>query len=169
MRRDAHLWLATAAALAMVECLVLSRLGPGMAWPSLTFVLVGALAVRAADRRRGREEDLVAICFGIGLIKDLFTAGPLGGNAFIFVMAAVAFIALRRRFYVWNPLIWGAAGFGLFFSGHLLEGVAVGLAEPGMPLGRMVSVSLSAALAETALMPVALLSFRKYKVSLRGS
>lgn len=162
MRRAVPLWLAAALALAPLECLLLPRLWPWPAWPSLTFLLAAAVAMRAADRRREGDADLMALCFAMGLIKDLFTSGPTGGNAFLFVTAAAALTAFRRMFYLWTPLLWAPAGFVVFTGGHLIEGLAVGASHPA-------ATSLAAATAETALLPLALGTFKRMKVGLRGS
>ena len=169
IRRTSLIWISVATVLAIVEVMVLPRTWPGAARPSLTFVLVAALAIRAADRRRGHDGDLLVLCWAIGLIKDLFSNGPMGGNAFIFVSVAAAFIGVRRAFFVWSPLVWGGTGFLLFFAGHLLEGVAVGLVRGGIPAGRMIGLSIAAAMAETALLPLTLLAFRHFRVALRGT
>ena len=162
MRRARFLWLAIGATLAIAEVLLMPRLWPFDARPSLTFVLAAALAIRAADRRADTEGELLLTCWTIGLIKDFFTIGPLGGNAFVYVTVAAAFVALRRRFFVWSPLVWASTGFALFFAGHMLEGIAV-------RADRLLVVSLAAAVAETALLPVALVSFQGMRVALRGS
>lgn len=162
MRRYRFAWLAAAATLALAEVLVMPRLWPFEARPSLTFVLAAALAIRAADRREGTEGELLLTCWSIGLIKDFFTIGPLGGNAFVYVAVAAALVALRRRFFVWSPWVWAGTGFTLFFAGHLVEGIAV-------RADRLIGVSLTAAAAETALLPAALLSFQNFRVALRGS
>lgn len=165
MRRAFPLWLAAALALAPVECLLLPRLWPGTAWPSLTFLLAVAVTMRAADRRHEGDADLMALCFAMGLIKDLFTCGPVGGNAFVFTTAAAALTGFRRMFYLWTPLLWAPAGFVVFAGGHLIEGLAVGAVGGA----RLAATSLAAATAETALLPVALGTFRRMKVALRGS
>lgn len=169
MKRYAIRWLALATALAVFECLAFPRLWSAAARPSFTFVLAAAMAIRAADRRTDHDGDLLWMCFAIGLIKDLFSSGPLGGNAFVFVIAAAALVGLRRVCYVWSPLVWGGCGLGLFFAGHLLEGIAVSLAGGAVPVGRLFGVSFATAMAETALLPVALLAFRRYRVALRGA
>lgn len=169
MRRYALRWMALAAALAAFECLAFPRLWTSAARPSFTFVMAAAMAIRAADRRTGHDGDLLWMCFAIGLIKDLFTSGPLGGNAFVFVVVAAAFVGLRRVFFVWSPLVWGGCGLGLFFAGHLLEGIAVSLGGGAIPIGRLLGVSLATAMAETAMLPVALLGFRRFRVALRGA
>jgi rod shape-determining protein MreD len=169
VRRASFVWYVAAGVLALAECLVMARLWPWAARPSLTFVLAAAAAIRGADRRLADDRPLLWLCFGIGLIRDCFTLGPLGGNAFIYVTSAAALIGVRRIFCDWSPMVWAAAGFGLFFAGHLLEGAAVSLAGAPLSWRGVVGISLAAAAAETALLPAALLGFRKLRVSLRGT
>jgi rod shape-determining protein MreD len=85
-------WLLVLAVVALLACGPLPRYIPPAWRPDLFVILVAFAALRVPP---GRDADALALCWMTGLAKDLFSAGPVGQYALLY-LAAGALIARMR-------------------------------------------------------------------------
>ena len=88
MRRSS--WLLALAVLAVLGSVAVPRHIPEVFRPDLFLLLVVFSASRAPRQRAP------ALCWLIGLAKDLLSAGPLGGYALLYLAAGFAILRVRQ-------------------------------------------------------------------------
>lgn len=154
-------------AAAAFEVVALGDLWPLGARPSLTLVLCAAIAIRAP--LTDRPPDLRLLAWGLGLLRDVFTAGPLGAGALAYLGTASTILVLRRRMYVANPLVWLAVSGGLFFAGHVLEGLLAMILEGGFGATHLFGQALLASIGEAILLAPMVYAVKKLRLLPHGA
>lgn len=154
-------------AAAAFEVVALADVWPMGTRPSLTLVIAAAVAIRAP--LSDRPPDLRLVAWGLGLLRDFFTSGPLGAGALVYLGTASVIVVLRRRMFVANPLVWPLVAGGLFLAGHIVEGLLAWMVEGGMGAGVILETSLAAAFGEAILLAPMIYTVRKLKLLPHGA
>ena len=125
-----------------------------------------AIACFAALFARDSKQGLAA-CWGIGLLKDAGSSGPLGLHALLFVVAGWAVLQVRQVLFRESPVTHLAIGFLAACWVNAAAATFVSITAGGIPLGVVVGKTLLSALLTAALTPPLLLFFTRAKWSVR--
>ena len=125
-----------------------------------------AVACFAALFARDSKQGLPA-CWGIGLLKDAGSSGPLGLHALLFAVAGWAVLQVRQVLFRESPLTQLAVGFLAACWVNAAGAVFVSITAGGIPFGVIAGKTLVSALLTAALTPPLLLFFRQARWSVR--
>jgi len=125
-----------------------------------------ALACFAALFARDSQQGLLA-CWGIGLLKDAGSSGPLGLHALLFAVAGWAVLQVRQVLFRESPVTQLAVGFLAACWVNLAAALFVSITAGGVPFGVMASKTLVSALLTAALTPPLLFFFTQARWSVR--
>jgi len=142
--------LGVAAAALVVEMTLLADLAWAGARPDLLVPIVVFAALFAPE-----PSHAFGMAWGIGLMRDLGTAGPLGQYALIYLVLAVSISSMRSFLFREHPLTQAAVG-GLGAAAAGLASAACTAAfAGGIPLSLCIARTASSAFATALLAPVA--------------
>jgi rod shape-determining protein MreD len=125
-----------------------------------------AIACFAALFARDSKQGLLA-CWGIGLLKDAGSSGPLGLHALLFAVAGWAVLQVRQVLYRESPLTQLAVGFLAACWVNAAAGLFVSISAGGVPFGILAAKTLLSGIFTAALMPPLLFFFMQAKWSVR--
>ena len=125
-----------------------------------------AIACFAALFARDSAQGLLA-CWGIGLLKDAGSTGPLGLHALLFAVAGWAVLQVRQVLFRESPVTQLAVGFLAACWVNAAAGIFVSATAGGIPLPVLAGKTLVSALLTAALTPLLLLFFRQARWSVR--
>jgi rod shape-determining protein MreD len=106
------LWPAWAAVGALADVLVVPQLGLGAARPSICMAILALSWLR-----RITGTGAIAAAWGVGLGRDLLSAGPFGLNGLSFVLMAAAALELKKNLFTQRV----GARFGLVAAAAALD------------------------------------------------
>jgi rod shape-determining protein MreD len=92
--------------LALPAASLLPKYTPAAWRPDLFALMVLLTALRA------KPEQALPLAWGVGLVKDLLSAGPLGEYALLYLLACYALLRLHRIFSVRLIVVRAALAFG---------------------------------------------------------
>jgi len=125
-----------------------------------------ALACFAALFARDSQQGLFA-CWGIGLLKDAGSSGPLGLHALLFAVAGWAVLQVRQVLFRESPLTQLAVGFLAACWVNVAGALFVSITAGGIPFGVIAGKALVSALLTAALTPPLLFFFTRVRWSVR--
>jgi len=125
-----------------------------------------ALACFAALFARDSQQGLLA-CWGIGLLKDAGSSGPLGLHALLFAVAGWAVLQLRQVLFRESPVIQLAVGFLAACWVNVAAALFVSATAGSIPFGVLATKTLLSALLTAALTPPLLFFFTQARWSVR--
>lgn len=125
-----------------------------------------ALACFAALFARDSAQGLLA-CWGIGLLKDAGSSGPLGLHALLFAVAGWAVLQVRQVLFRESPLTQLAVGFLAACWVNLAAAAFVSITAGSVPPGVLAARTLLSALFTALLMPPLLLFLGRAKWAVR--
>jgi rod shape-determining protein MreD len=138
-----------------------------------TFAVKGArpelllsVACFAALFARDSQQGLLA-CWGIGLLKDAASSGPLGLHALLFAVAGWAVLQVRQVLFRESPVTQLAVGFLAACWVNVAGAIFVSVTAGGIPVGVIVGKTLISALLTAAFTPALLLFFSRVRWSVR--
>ena len=139
----------------LLQVSVTYRFSYGILRLDLLFLLAAFMAL---------EADLGAALWSalaIGLLRDLASAGRLGGSALILVPAAAGLFAVRDRMWRETALVDMVLVFGFALFCGVLEGTAVAIAGEAARWGTMLAHAFGQAAVTAALCPLFFALFRR--------
>lgn len=119
-------------------------------------------ALFAADSQQG-----LLACWGMGLLKDTGSSGPLGLHALLFVVAGWAVLQVRQVLFRESPVTQLAVGFLAACWVNVAAAVFVSISAGGVPFGVILGKTLLSALLTAALMPPLLFFFTQARWAVR--
>ncbi len=125
-----------------------------------------ALACFAALFARDSKQGLLA-CWGIGLLKDAGSSGPLGLHALLFAVAGWAVLQVRQVLFRESPVTQLAVGFLAACWVNLAAALFVSITTGSVPFGVLAAKTLVSALLTAALTPPLLFFFSQARWSVR--
>jgi rod shape-determining protein MreD len=147
-------------ALALVESTVLGGLRVEGVRPDLAFIYVFFLALNTAP-----DQGFIAFWI-VGLMKDMFSGGPLGAYALIYAACGYQVSGLTQKLFKETPLIQisvalpAAAGVNAVYLAGMI------FAYPDLPLSSVVKRAFICVIYTTALTPPLLFFMSKMKALL---
>ena len=147
----------TAFLIALVESTLLQGAGVEGVRPDLAFIYVFFLALNSAP-----DQGFIAFWI-VGLMKDLFSGGPLGAYALIFAACGYQVSALTQKLYKQNPLIQILVALPAVTAANALYVAGMFFTYPHLPLSSVAKTGLICILYTTALIPPLLFFMSKMK------
>jgi len=142
---------------ALVESTLLKGVGVEGVRPDLAFIYVFFLALNSAP-----DQGFIAFWI-VGLMKDMFSAGPLGAYALIYAACGYEVSALTRKLFRENPLIQISVALPAAAVVNAIYLAGMVFAYPGLPLAPAAKTGLICVLYTTALIPPFLFLMSKMK------
>jgi rod shape-determining protein MreD len=125
-----------------------------------------AIACFAALFARDSKQGLLA-CWGIGLLKDAASSGPLGLHALLFAIAGWVVLQVRQVLFRESPLTQLAVGFLAACWVNAAAALFVSITAGGVPLGMLAARTLVSGLLTSALTPILLFFFMQVRWAVR--
>jgi len=133
----------------IVETALLTNTGWAGGRPDLLIPIVCFAALFAAEPAQA-----LWISWGVGLLRDLGTAGPLGQYALIYLAIAWVLVGVRTLLFREHPITQAAVGGACAGLAGLASAACTSAFDGGIPLGLALSRSLGSALITALLAPV---------------
>jgi rod shape-determining protein MreD len=124
------------------------------------------LACFAALFARDSQQGLLA-CWGIGLLKDAASSGPLGLHGLLFAIAGWAVLQVRQVLFRESPITQLAVGFLAACWVNAAAAIFVSISAGGVPFGVLVGKTLVSALLTAAVTPPVLFFFSQARWTVR--
>jgi rod shape-determining protein MreD len=151
-----------AAAALVVETTLLARVAWAGARPDLLMPVIIFATLFFPDPSRA-----LGAAWGVGLLRDLGSAGPLGQYALIYLVIAVAVSSMRPLLFREHPFTQAAvAGIGAGIAGLASAACTAALAG-GVPLGLCFARAGVSALATALVAPVAIFLLSRNRLLVR--
>ena len=144
------------------EVTVLETLSVRGARPELVLSVACFAALFARDSQQG-----LLGCWGIGLLKDAASSGPLGLHALLFAVAGWAVLQVRQVLFRESPVTHLAVGFLAACWVNLVGAVFVAITAGGIPPAVVAAKTLLSALLTAAVTPPLLLFFSRARWAVR--
>jgi rod shape-determining protein MreD len=144
------------------EVTILETFAVGGARPELLLSLACFAALFARDSHQG-----LLACWGIGLLKDAGSSGPLGLHALLFSVAGWAVLQVRLVLFRESPVTQLAVGFLAACWVNVAGALFVSITAGSIPLAVIAGKTLLSAVLTSALTPPLLFFFSRVRWSVR--